>query len=208
MDPVEAAIQMEPITFVQFLRVSFLCVIWSTIIGAIIEGIKKGIDTEVDPETKAGVEIIAETVRGRPPVTPELMEAITSGEVTLIDEHNHGDDFNLKIHRDSTGKEVKYYKRPVWFRRILPILPMMFGLASGPAVLAAIVLLSGIVLPTKDPMVFYSIGGFMGLGSGSMSGNFYKAWDSMGGAYGILKFFAEMIKRLRDKVLPGGAGED
>jgi len=194
---------MEPITFAQFLRVSFLCVVWSTIIGAIIEGIKKGVDTEVDPETQKGVEIIAETVRGRPPVTQELMDAIQSGTVSIIDEENAADDFNIKVHRDSTGKEVKYYKRPVWFRRILPILPMLFGLASGPLTFALVLILSGIILPTKDPAVFYSIGGFVGLGSGSMSGNFYKAWDSMGGAYGILNFFAENIKRMRDKVLPG-----
>ena len=203
MDPTEVVIQMEPITFMQFLRVSFLCVVWSTIIGAIIEGIKKGVDTEVNPETQEGVEIIAETVRGRPPVTPELMEQIQSGLVPLVEsEKNEEEGFNVKGHRDASGKEVKYYKRPIWFRRVLPILPMLFGLASGPMTFALILLLSGIVLPTKDPAVFYSIGGFVGLGSGSMSGNFYKAWDSMGGAFGILRFFAENIKRMRDKVLP------
>ena len=166
---------MDPIGFLQFLQVAFLCVVWSTLIGAIIEGIKKAVDTEVDPDTKEGVEIIAETVRGRPPVTPELMESITSGQVSLIDDANEAPDFNVKVHRDTTGKEIKYYRRPVWFRRLLPLLPILVGMLSGPLVFGFILFMAGIILPTQDVETWYGIAGFTGLGAGSMSGSFYKA---------------------------------
>ena len=160
-------------------------------VGGTVEAIKKAVDTEVDPATNEAVTIFRDsTTRG--------VRAVTQAEIDLLaSKHKHGDDFDSHTTITANVSKDRYFERPRLFSKLLPILPLAFGAVYGGLLVPISVHLSGMMAwPLPEPEMAVVIGCFVGIGEGASAGSMYKAWDSMDGWGGLLKFAMQTGKFL------------
>ncbi len=156
-------------------------------IGGTVEAIKKSVDTEVDPASSEAVTIFRDsTTRGVRAVTQADIDRLASG----------ADDFAVsKTTITANPSKDRYFERPRWFSKLLPVLPLAFGLLYGAVLVPLSVVVAGIMTwPLPDPEFVVLVGCLIGVGEGASSGQLYKSWDSMDGWGGMLRFGVETFE--------------
>lgn len=159
-------------------------------VGATIQSLKKAVDTELDPKTLQASEVfIGSTTRGHRAVTEADLARIAAGEP--LEDVDEFESSATTITANTTKSRV--FRRPLWFTRILPIMPLGLGALYGAVLVPMTIVVGGIYplqlfSPNFELLIAVICGVLMGVGEGASSGQLYKAWDSMDGWGGLLRF--------------------